>query len=538
MRQERKPVRLLPEDTARRIAAGEVIVRPASVVKELIENALDAAAHKITVEVKSGGKDFIRVVDDGLGMTRNDVRLAVFRHATSKIESIEDLAKIYSYGFRGEALAAIAAVSRMTIETNAADGEVGTKLEVEGGDIRAISDIARTPGTTVTVRMLFYNLPVRRAFLKSDNYELRLIWEQLRNYALAFPDVAFELISNERSVIKMPAVHSLRERMLQLYPRQTVEALIELRVQNPILNVYGFITEPSQLKGFTEVQAVYFNRRPVRCQPVVKAVYDGYSPLLSGKHPDFIIFLETDPSQLDVNIHPTKQEVKFANERFLFDFISEAVNSVLVTSRRQQISAEEVFVHDSLIDNTRAVSDFWQLHNSYIFAQIASGYVIIDQHAAHERILYEEVKKSRQRNSVTQGLLFPITLELKPEEFETVERLQKRLFEMGLEIKVFSGRTVVVETIPAGSYMGKDELRELFSELVHIRSDRTLLEDELAKLVACKGAIKAGQRLTPEEMQSLINRLFLCAEPYFCPHGRPVIIKISFEELERRFGRI
>lgn len=538
MIRERRPIRLLPEDTARRIAAGEVIVRPASVVKELIENSLDADARRITVEVKSGGKDLIRVIDDGFGMTREDARLAVFRHATSKIASVEDLAKIQSYGFRGEALAAIAAVSRMTIETSTVEDGIGTKIEVVGGEIKEITDISRAPGTTVTVRMLFFNLPVRRAFLRSDNYELRLILEQLKSYALAFPEVAFYLTSNGRELVNMPSVNSLRERMLQLFPKQVVESLVELKVEHPSLSVFGYLTDTDQLKSFYEVQSVYFNRRPVRCQPVVRAVYDGYGPVVSGKHPDFVIFIETDPSRLDVNIHPTKQEVKFADERFLFDFLAEAVNKVLLTSRRQQLPAEQLCIDDNAVDNVKGVNDFWQLHNSYIFAQVASGYVIVDQHAAHERILYEEVKKSIQTHRAPQGLLFPITLELKPEELDALEQFSEYLKSMGLETKIFSGRTVVVEAIPVGSYLGKEELRALFSEMVQIRSEKVSAEDELAKLMACKGAVKAGQRLTYDEMHSLINRLFLCNDPYFCPHGRPTIIKISLDELERRFGRI
>jgi DNA mismatch repair protein MutL len=537
MVQKRRPVKPLPEEIVRRIAAGEVIVRPASVIKELIENAIDAAASKISVEVKAGGKNLIRVVDDGMGMTRDDVRLAITRHATSKLESVDDLTRISSYGFRGEALAAIAAVSRLTIETNTDEREPGTKIEVEAGEVLEIAEAVRVPGTTVTVRMLFFNLPVRRAFLKSENYELRLIVDVFRSYALAYPKIAFELTSNDRTLVKLPAVDSLRERLIAIYSRQIADAMIEFNFDHPSISVHGFLTEHSQLKSFYDVQMVYFNHRPVRSQVVTKAIYDGYGPLLSGRHPNFIIFLETDPSRLDVNIHPTKQEVRFADERFLFDFVSEAVHNTLGTHRREQLPAQEILAPDSLLGEDRTVVDFWQLHNSYIFAQVASGYVIVDQHAAHERILYEEVKRRRQ-SSFSQSLLFPITLELSVDEFDAFESFQEQLATMGLVTKIFSGRTVVVEGVPSGSYLGRDELREFFNELVNISSKKVDIEDELAKLIACKGAIKAGQRLRPEEMQSLINRLFLCAEPYFCPHGRPAIIKITLEDLERRFGRI
>jgi len=537
MSTKRRPVKLLPEEVVSRIAAGEVILRPASVVKELIENALDALARQIKVEVKAGGKNLIRVVDDGIGMTREDARLAVARYATSKLETVDDLARIWSYGFRGEALAAIAAVSRLTIETNTDETQPGTRLIVEGGEIKEISEAVRAQGTTVTVRMLFFNLPVRRAFLRSENYEFRLVAEVFRNYCLAFPQVGFELLSNERPVLKLPPGASVKERLEALFDKSMVQGLVEFRIDNPSLSLYGFFADPTQARGFYEIQQVFFNRRPVRSQIVTRAVYDGYGPILANRNPDFVVFLETDPSRLDVNIHPTKQEVRFTDERFLFDFISQAVRKGIGRHYQDKIPAGEFFQPENLVRDESTPSDFWQLHNSYILAQVASGYVIVDQHAAHERILYEQVRVQRQGPS-SQGLLFPITVDLNAEEFEVYEQMQERLRAMGLESKIFSGRTVVVDAVPAGSFMGKDEVRELFSELVQVSSDRASIDDEICKLIACKGAVKAGQRLTTEEMQSLINRLFACQEPYFCPHGRPVIIRVTLEDLERRFGRI
>ncbi|MGQ9678648.1 MAG: DNA mismatch repair endonuclease MutL [bacterium] len=533
----RRPVQPLPEEIVRRIAAGEVIVRPASVTKELIENSIDAEAHWIRLEIKAGGKNLIRVTDDGIGMTRDDVRQAVARYATSKLSSLEDLTRIQSYGFRGEALASIAAISRMTIETNIDDTQTGTRLEVEGGEIKEIREVAHPRGTSVIVRALFYNLPVRRSFLKSENYELRLVAEVFRNYALAFPELGFEFLSNERLVVNLPPVNSFRERLLGLFDRKVVEGLVEFHVDNPVLSLYGFFSEPSQVKSFSLVQIVYFNHRPIRSQTVTRAVYDAYAPLSSGLHPNFVIFIQTDPSRLDVNIHPTKQEVRFTDERFLFDFVSEAVRKGLGIQRRAQLEDTGLFTEEKITWDGDLPGGFWQLHNSYIFAQVASGYVIIDQHAAHERILFEEILH-RKQDVKPQGLLFPITLNLNADEFEAYERVAAKLTQMGLETKVFSGRTVIVETVPAGSFMGKDELQEFFAELVKTSLEKTIVEEELSKLLACKGAVKAGQRLTQDEMISLINRLFACREPYFCPHGRPVIIKVSIEDLDRRFGRI
>ncbi|MEO0078346.1 MAG: DNA mismatch repair endonuclease MutL [candidate division WOR-3 bacterium] len=533
---KRRPVRLLPEEVVRRIAAGEVIVRPAHAVKELIENALDAGATNIRVEIKAGGKNLIRVSDDGLGMTRDDLRLAVTRHATSKLERIEDLTKIESYGFRGEALASIAAVSRLLIETNAADTGPGTAIEVEGGDVKALREAARPRGTTVSARTLFFNLPVRRAFLKSENYEARLVAETVRSYALAFPEVGFEFLSNDRVVLKLPPAKAVRERLAALFEKQMVESLIELKVDNPLLSLRGFLAEPSQVRSYYDFQGVYLNRRPVRNHTVTRAVYEGYGPVLAGNNPNFVLFIQTDAARLDVNLHPTKQEVRFADERFLFDFVTEAVSQALGIRRGEGSGPTDFLYQRGFAPDDAAPQDFWQLHNSYILAQVSSGYVIVDQHAAHERILYEEALKVRE-HSPAQGLLFPITVELNPEEFEAWTHSVGLLARMGIESKQFSGSTVVVETIPAGSYMGRDQMRELFAELARLGPGSSRLEDELARLVACKGAVKAGQRLAQSEMESLINRLFSCREPYFCPHGRPAIIKITLEDLERRFGR-
>lgn len=533
---ERRAVMLLPEETVRRIAAGEVITRPAAAVKELVENALDAGARTIRVEVKEGGRNLIKVTDDGCGMTREDLRLAVARHATSKLRTVEDLQRISSFGFRGEALASIAAVTRLTVETNTDPDYPGTQLDVEGGSVIELREVGRARGTTVKARALFYNLPVRRAFLKSDSYELRLVVETIRSYALAYPQTTFDLVADGRPVMRLPSAASVRERLQALYEKRLVEGLVEVRVDNPLLSLNGWFCAPSQVRSFYEIQNVYFNGRPVRSRVVTRAVYEGYGPMLAGNNPDFVLFITTDPARLDVNLHPTKQEVKFADERFLFDFVSEAVRQGLGIQRSEGLSDAAFLFQRGFAAEDAAPSDFWQLHNTYVLAQVSSGYVIVDQHAAHERVLFEEILKGRQA-AAPQGLLFPIQLELGAEEYAVFEQVGEKLARMGLEIRPFGGRTVIVETIPAGSYLGRDEVRGLFAELARSGISPAAVELELAKVMACKGAVKAGQRLSPPEMESLINRLFACTEPYFCPHGRPAIIKITAEELARRFGR-
>jgi len=535
---KRTPVRILPETTVRRIAAGEVITRPAAAVKELVENSLDAGATDIRVEVKAGGKNLIRIVDNGTGMTRQDVRLAVARHATSKLGGIDDLRTLSTFGFRGEALASIAAVSRMRIETATDDAEAGTLLEVEGGDISRIGETAHPVGTSISASALFYNLPARRGFLKSDSYELKLVAETVKSYAVAHPDVTFSLVSNGRKIFAVRPTTDRRNRFADLYDRQIVEAMIEVSIENPTLSLQGCLLEPSHARRFYDAQLVYFNGRPVRSRTVVRAVYDGYGPVLGDRNPDFVLQIRTDPSMLDVNIHPTKQEIRFADERFLFDFVSESVRKALGTRHAELTGADDFILQQDISADSDAgqPQGFWQLHNTYILAQVTSGYVMVDQHAAHERVLFEEVTKGR-RQMASQGLLFPITVDLTADQFQAYDAVKDRLPRMGVQTKLFSGYTVVVETTPAGAYMGKNEVRDFFAELADARADKAGVENGLAKLIACKGAVKAGQRLSQQEMESLFNRLFACEEPYFCPHGRPAIIRFTLDELEHRFGR-
>jgi DNA mismatch repair protein MutL len=529
-------IKILSEETIRKIAAGEVIARPASVVKELVENSVDANSTKITIEIRQGGKDLIRVVDDGIGMDREDLRLSVSQHATSKLDSIDDLLQLKTMGFRGEALASIAAVSRLKIETNTDSKQTGNFLEVHGGITKEIKEIARARGTTISVESLFYNLPVRRGFLKSDSYELKLIIETIKSYSIAYPEIHFSIRSDGKELMVIPKSNSIKERLEIFMDKRQVDGLVEIKVDNPLLSLSGFLSEPSQTQMVYELQQTFFNLRPVRNRTVYRAIYEGYGGTLRGNNPNFVLFINTSPENLDVNIHPTKQEVKFADERFLFDFVSEAVRKTLGIKKSEMIPQSDFLFQGSLIADEQIIPGFWQLHNSFIFAQIQSGYCIVDQHAAHERIIYEEVLKKEESGAV-QGLLFPIMIELKPQEFAVFEEVAELLTAMRIEAKVFSGRTIVVESIPAGTYLGKQEITELFQELSQIEKRNISNQDEIAKLIACKGAVKAGQKLTPSEMESLINRLFACQEPYFCPHGRPVILKITLDDLAKRFGR-
>lgn len=529
-------IRLLPEAVSRKLAAGEVITRPASVVKELLENALDAGARRITVELRAGGRNLIRVSDNGWGMTLDDLRLAVQRHATSKLETVEDLRHLTSYGFRGEALASIAAVSRLRIETNAAEDTAGCFLVADGGEVKEIGEVARPRGTTVTVQALFYNLPVRRGFLKSDNHETRLVTEVVKEYALAHIQVHFELRADGDELLVLPPVSAVKDRLVPFVDPQVEQHLLQLNAQHPLLSLSGYLADPFALSGSYPLQLIFINQRPVRSRVVMRAVYEGYGRTLHGGNPVFLLFLSTAPENLDVNIHPTKQEVRFVDERLLFDFISEAVRKTLGVKLQSTVDYQELAVAPLITDSPTLPQGFWQLHDSFIFAQVQSGYCIIDQHAAHERILFEELLRTPE-HIPQQGLLFPLTVELTAEEFAVYQEVNSILASFGVQTKPFSGQTIVIEALPAGANMGRDDVRSLFAELVTSERGERTLRERLARAIACKGAVKAGQRLSQTEMESLINRLFACREPFFCPHGRPAIIRITLDDLAKRFGR-
>lgn len=523
-------IEILEDSTVRKIAAGEVIARPASVVKELLENSLDAGAKRITVEVRKGGRDLIRVMDNGCGMEKDDVPLSIHRYATSKLKNIEDLRTLKSLGFRGEALSSIASVSKLKIISNTDDSKPATMLEAEAGMIREVKECARPKGTTVEVNALFYNLPVRRGFLKSPSYELKFIIETIKSYGLTYPEVFFTLISDNEEILLLPEAGSIKERLQVFYSKEEVESLKECRIDNPAISIYGYISDPLRPFAGYPLQLTYFNKRPARNRAVNKAINDTYGS--KDRPPSYILFFKIDPELLDVNVHPTKSEVKFKDERFLYDFLTQVVKKTLNIKEREQI--EEGFSQQDFLTEEKE-RKFWQLHNTYIFAQVQTGYVIIDQHVAHERVIYEEILK--EKNHLSQKLLFPITIELPWELYPIFEEVRETLSSLGIEAKSFGGRTILIEAVPAGAKIGSEEILELLMELKNMEKSKLHYGEEVAKVIACKAAIKAGEKLSQEEMESLINRLFACQNPYFCPHGRPIIIKVSLDDLNRKFGR-
>ncbi len=542
-------IRILPPEVCSKIAAGEVIVRPSSVVKELIENSIDAGARRIEVEIEDGGKRKIIVNDDGIGMSKEDALLSVERHATSKIERIEDIEDIQTFGFRGEALASIAQVSQFEMETS--DGKEKTRIEIRGEEKR-VSDSERARGTRIKVVNLFYNLPARRKFLKSSSYERHLVIEMVKTYSLILPGIHFILEESGRNILNYPPVADLKERLVQVFGREVAGRLLPLTITVGSVSFDGFFSQPDFSED-TDFKFIYVNFRPVRYPRIYRTILEAYgNPKV---HPSFILNIKVEGKFLDVNIHPTKSEVRFKDERYIVDLLTQGIKRDVLNFQKvfayegpatkgiEGAASAVQYVQEEIIQypkdyfpghpTTSEAPEFWQLHNTYILSQTSSGLVIVDQHVAHERIIYEMIISGR---SNTQRLLFPITLELSPEEYAVYQKTKGELKSMGMDFREFSGRTLVIEGLPADVKISREDMLDFFSEVKNL-GELMNEKRELAKVVACKMAIKAGQKLSPVEMQSLIDQLFACANPYICPHGRPIIIKFTLDELAKRFGR-
>lgn len=538
-------IHVLSAEVRGKIAAGEVITRPASVIKELLENSLDAQAKRIEVEVTNGGKDKCLVNDDGHGMTREDAQLALQRYATSKIVTIEDMDRIRTFGFRGEALASIAQISKFEMETS--DGMIGTRILAEAGVVRGVYDSERPRGTRVKISDIFFNLPARQKFLKSANWERRLIAGLITTYALIYAKVAFHLVDADREILNMPQVDSVHDRIRMLFPKPVADHLVDVDFHLGSTRITGIVSRPS-LAANHKLNYIYVNSRPVKYPRLYHALVEAYQ----NPHfpPAFLIDICVDPQFVDVNIHPTKSEVKLKDERYVLDLMLQVIKRALHVktvrvgydlTQKDGSSIPARFVQDMVMpyaegeagDSGRTTEEFWQLHETYILAQTKSGLIIVDQHVAHERIIYESIMQGRVQS---QRLLFPITIELTPEEHRVYEKTRHSLNEMGIEFKEFSARTVVIDSLPADARTNREEIAGLFGEL-NTLGDLVKEKSEIARVVACRGAIKAGQRLSCLEMQALIDRLFATENPYICPHGRPIILRWTIEELAHRFGR-
>ena len=590
-------IKALSEDLRNKISAGEVVERPSSVVKELIENSLDAGSSEISIVIEKGGHHTIQVRDNGSGISPDDLPSSIKRFHTSKIETVDDLFSINTLGFRGEALSSIASISEMSILSSNGNGE-GAELPILNGAPGEVQPAADIGGTEITIRNLFYNTPARKKFLKTPRTELRKIVDVVRCYGLAFPDVEFRLVADDRDIFH---VHTepLEERIDNLLDPTYSRNLLPLNITKGDIALSGFVGNLNLVRSRPGEQYLFLNRRFIKDRLMKRAVYNAYESLIKrGEYPFFVINLLLPGDQVDVNVHPMKTEVRFKDEWRLFHIlkseVADALSSVLdtipgfdtsyqnseinkgndnfnpySTAPRETIPTDpnqntlEFNSSDNLspskgdilrardyvtklaekpVNNQQSIAteNIWQIHKKYIVSEVNSGLVIIDQHVAHERILYEDALKAFESTSMaSQTLLFPETLEFSPDDFDALFDVLPYLEKIGFKIKKQDNLSIKIDAIPSEMAIGNERevIREILDNFLKERKKYSSFQEGIAAMFACKAAIKAGDSLMREEMQELVNRLFSTKHPYYCPHGRPIIVQMSLDELDGRFER-
>ena len=610
---------LLPDNIANQIAAGEVIQRPASAVKELLENAVDAGATEIKLILQDSGKALVQVIDNGGGMSETDARMSFERHATSKIQTIEDLFHIRTMGFRGEALASIAAVAQVELKTKRTEDETGTFIEIENSLVQRQEPIAMANGTSIAMKNLFFNVPARRNFLKSNAAEMRHIIDEFTRVALSFPHIFFSLIANGQQIFHLEA-GSLKQRIIQLLGNTYNAKLVSVKEETDYMNIYGFVGKPETAKKTRGDQYFFVNNRFIKSAYLNHAVMSAYQEMIAGdSFPMYVLFIDLEPTQVDVNVHPTKQEIKFEDEKIVYAFVQAAVKHALAqfsvtpaldfdldSSIQQLSSIQQPFteerksaatstsifkgftekhqahfieperkaelrnwrdffesresavgsrqstdnlniekggspltIHHSplTIDDSR----FTQLHNQFILVETESGFILINQQAAHERVIYEKLGETMNgAASTTQRSMFPITLELVHADCVLLEELMTDLHQLGYMIEPFGKNTFVIQGTPADVEQGNEKtiIEKLLEQYKHFSPDLKFSKREkLIRSLAKQQAIKPGQQLTEKEMQALVNDLFNCNQVNSSPDGKPTFLEFKMEQLERMFGK-
>lgn len=625
-------IHILSEDVRNKIAAGEVIERPASVIKELVENSIDAGADSITVAVDNGGKDLILVSDNGYGMSEDEAMLAFERHATSKIKTVDDIIHINTLGFRGEALPSIASVSTLTLTTRTADSETATQIEYNNGRLLGVRQTSSNRGTTISVKGLFKNIPARRKFLRSDTAELRHILKYFHYQAVIYPNIGFRLIVDGREKLYYKATDDRAVRMSDIFGSSFLsDDIIQIDNSTGGYRVEGYIFGlEDRSDRLIDVQYVFINGRFVNDKTVRHSIKAAYEPFIlktrvwaKGTTPPYIVFLTIPPEAIDVNVHPTKQEVRFREQQHVHGMVLSTISQALRQYENDKFESARVKFHNAqsvdtasfaekelfksnvdiprfseyrkefsnlyqddlfssepeprkpipivnpivsenneqlellanqpndsvsyklLLANEEEYINPWQLHNTYVFIQVEDGLVVIDQHAAHERIVYEKLMhRVGGAPAVRQKLILPIVIDIPPyiasDIRDLVEENIELLEKIGFAIKKFSGNSLVIEEIPAelGDWQGGKVFIEILKQLEQELEINADFRDSLAKSIACKSSIKAGHKLSRKEMLNLINDLFACQTPYFCPHGRPVLIKMTIQDFEKKFKRL
>jgi DNA mismatch repair protein MutL len=555
-------IKVLAPEVISQIAAGEVVERPASVVKELVENSLDAGASRVTIEVRGSGVSLIRVSDSGVGIPAEEVELAFHRYATSKIRGLAELERVSSLGFRGEALPSIAAVAGVEIITRTAEEMEGTFLSLCNGALVGEGRRGHPPGTTVTIRNLFRDVPARLKFLKSPATENSRITNIVSQYSLAFPEVKFTLVIDGREVLHTPGNGNLRDVLAEVYGIEVAQAMLEIGESGDIIN--GYVSPPPISRSSRSYLSFFVNRRWVQSRPLTRAVEEAYHELLMvGRFPIAVINISLPPQDIDVNVHPAKIEVRFRQEHAVFAAVHKAVKETVVKALAPSIKPSPYAPPNDEGRTSLALSQaepdaisppltsqalersmlilrvLGQLANTYIIAEGPDGLYLIDQHAAHERVLFEKLLAQQAQRAVeVQGLLEPITIDLSARQKELLSSKGEMLTQFGFTIEPFGDRTYLLRTVP--TMLGSQKAAEVVREILDSSGEESPLtkwEEKIAISLACHGAVRAGQVLAYEEMKELVRALEQVASPRTCPHGRPTMLHLSSGQLEKEFGR-
>jgi DNA mismatch repair protein MutL len=607
-------ITLLPDNIANQIAAGEVIQRPSSAVKELLENAVDAGATSIQLYIIDAGKTLVQVIDNGKGMSETDARLCFERHATSKIKNIEDLFHIRTMGFRGEALASVAAVAQVELRTRRAEDELGTFIEIDNSIVRKQEPCACAVGSNISMKNLFFNVPARRNFLKSNASEMRHIIEEFIHVALAFPNVFFSLTSNGQQVFYLEA-GNFKQRFIQLLGNQYNTKLVAVKEMTDYLDINGFVGKPEAAKKTRGDQYFFVNNRFIRSAYLNHAVTAAFDALLpKDSFPVYALYIDLDPSQVDINVHPTKQEIKFEDEKIVYAFVqaaikhalaqfsispsldfslnadimqTEAISQPFTLEKQETVTASELYkkfsqknqahliepnertelkhwkdfygnvqydvqstgeynqqtITQQTAGNRQLATDapFFQLHQTYIIAPLQNGFMLIHQQHAHERILFERYANNMQnKQPATQQTLFPITLELSPQDAALLQELLPDLELIGYKIELFGKHSFIIQGTPADILHGneKHSVELLLEQFKHFSNElKFSRREKLIHCIARQQAIKAGKSLTDREMKVLVEELFNCNTPSVTPNGNPVFVEFNDDQLIKMFGR-
>jgi len=578
----------LSKDLRNKISAGEVVERPASVVKELLENSIDAGSSEIEIVLEKGGHQTIQVRDNGCGMAADDLPASVKRYHTSKISELDDLFAINTLGFRGEALASISSVADLSIISSNGNGE-GAELPIKSGKLGKVQPAPEIGGTEITIRNLFYNTPARKKFLKSPRTELRKVIDVVRRFGLSYPEVSFSLISDDKKIISVLS-ESLEERINSLFDKTYRKNLLSITITKGDYTFTGFVGNLNLVRRRPGEQYLFLNRRFIKDRLLNSAVYSAYRSLVKrGEFPFFVINLAIPADQVDVNVHPMKIEARFKDEWRVYHVLRSGVNDTIqpilktipdlekrqydyqsyfketttqkdskqakMNFRRQepienilqttQLKRAKDYASNLAIPGTEAdniiIDRIWQIHSKYIISEINSGLVFIDQHVAHERVLYEEAMMAFESTSMaSQTLLFPELLEFSSDEFDGLLDILPYLEKIGFKVKKVGDYSISVEATPSDVSWGNERqvIRDIIDDFLETRKTSSSYKESIAASFACKAAVKAGDKLTHDELQLLVNRLFATEHPYYCPHGRPIIVQMSLEELDKRFERI